>query len=106
MSNAVTKRKYRIIGTLIFSLVLLVWARGFWARAYMREQIERLARQGSPGYEIFDCNYLSFSDCSGFPCITLKARRTENPKDAYGEEYDSIAVDFPWIPFMAPEHRI
>jgi hypothetical protein len=100
------KRKHWIIAVLILALLLLVSARAFLARSYMQQQIERLARNGYPGYEIYACNYLSFSDYARFPCITLKASRAEDPKVGYGDGYHYIAVDFPWIPFMSPEHRI
>jgi hypothetical protein len=100
------KRKHWFIAVLILSLLLLVFSRVFLARSYMRQQIERLAREGYPGYEIYECNYVSFSDSAGFPCITVRARRAGDPTGGYGEGYHYIAVDFPWIPFVSPEHRI
>jgi hypothetical protein len=100
------KRKHWIIGALILPLLVLVSARVLLAKSYMQQQIERLARKGYPGYEIFECDYLRFSDYAGFMCITVKARRKEDPKAGYGDGYHYIEVDFPWIPFMSPEHRI
>ena len=99
------KRKRWIIAVLIVALLLLVFVRVFQARSYMQQQIERLTRKGYPGYEIYECNYLSFSDYAGFMCITVKARRVEQSK-GYGDGCHYIAVDFPWIPGSAPEHRI
>ena len=99
------KRKHWIIAVLILALLLLVCARVFQARSYMQQQIERLAGKGYPGYEIYECSYLSFADFAGFPCITVEARRVDS-EGGHRDGYHYIAVDFPWIPFMTPEHRI
>jgi hypothetical protein len=99
------KRKHWIIAALVIAVLVLVSVRVFQARSYMQQQIERLAREGYPGYEIYECNYLSFADYAGFMCITVKARRMEQSK-GYRDGYHYIAVDFPWIPTSGPEHRI
>ena len=92
------KRKPWIIALLVPTLVLLATIRIKQAKAYMQHRIERLTQRGIMGYEIHECHYLSFADYSGFPCITVLARR---PNEDY-----SISVDFPWIPFMTPETKI
>ena len=75
------KRKHWIVGSLIFALLILSWlklasVRVRLAKSYMQQQIERLARDGYPGYEIYECNYLGFSDFEGgFMCITVTAPR-------------------------------
>jgi hypothetical protein len=100
------KRKHWIIAALILSLLLLICVRVFQAKSYMQQQIDRLAREGLPGYEIYECNYLGFSDDAGFMCITVTARRKVDPKGSYSDGYHYIEVDVPWIPFRLPEHRI
>jgi hypothetical protein len=100
------KRKHWIVVALSISLLLPVCARVSLAKSYMQLQIEGLARKGYPGYEIYECNYFGLSDYAGFICITVKARRKEDPKGSYGDGYHYIEVDFPWIPFTSPEHRI
>jgi hypothetical protein len=104
--NPKMKRKHWIIAGLTVALLLLVCARVFQARSYMQQQIERLARKGYPGYEIYACNYLGFSDYRSIPCITVKAKRKEDSKGSYGDGYHYIEVDFPWIPFTPTMHRI
>ena len=99
------KRKHWIIAVVILVLLVLVWARVSQARSYMQQQITRLAGEGYPGYEIYECSYLSFADFAGFPCITVRARRADS-QHGQRDGYHYIAVDFPWIPFMTPEHRI
>ena len=99
------KRKHWIIAGLTIVFSVLVCGRVSQARSYMHLQIERLAGEGSPGYEIYAVNYLGFSDYRSIPCITVKAKR-KNPKDSYGDGYHYIEVDFPWIPFMPVMHRI
>ncbi|HXJ58689.1 MAG TPA: hypothetical protein VNU68_18690 [Verrucomicrobiae bacterium] len=103
------KRKHWIVGSLIFSLLilsLLISVRVRLAKSYMQQQIERLAREGYPGYKIYECNYLGFSDFGGFMCITVTARRKEDPRPGYSDGYHYIEIDFPWISSKRPEHRI
>jgi hypothetical protein len=89
-------------------LVALVWIpiRVSNAKSYMEKQMTRLAAEGYPGYEISRCDYLSLSDYAHFPCITVQARRKEAAAHDYGDGFHYIEVDFPWLPFTTPEHRI
>lgn len=86
----------------------LVWIpiRVSKAKSYMEQQMTRLEAEGYPGYETSQCDYLSLSDYSKFPCITVQARRKEGAANEYEDGYHYIEIDFPWLPFTTPEHRI
>lgn len=76
------------------------------AKSYMQQQMTRLAAEGYSGYDIYRCDYLTLSDYVGFPCITVQARRKEDIAKVYGDGYHYIEIDYPWLPFTTPEHRI
>ena len=76
------------------------------ANSYMQQQITRLESRGLLGYEIFQTEFFALSDYHNFPCITVKARRKDATAVIYGDGYHYIEIDYPWFPFISPEHRI
>lgn len=76
------------------------------AKSYMQFQIDRLALNGTSGYEIYETDYFSYADYFGFACLTVKARRKDSRPTEYGDGYHYIEIDFPWVPFNTPVHRI
>jgi hypothetical protein len=76
------------------------------ACAYMRGQVERLAREGLPGYRICAINPLAYSAGRGL-AITVTAKRPEPDNPWLRDGYHYIEIDYPWIPILyEPTHRI